>query len=164
LGGNKYQYVYTVTNDGSLGAGVAVKLFDIVFDPANYRESSLKIVTSAPLNTQWNETILFSAPAIPAAYSSFSSTTGIAKNAKASGFSIEFEWIGAGMPSTQTFQVFDPNTFSLLEQGITTVRVMPARNSKNVPTLSEWAMILLTLLLIGLTFFELRKRSNLIRG
>jgi len=29
LGGNQYRYVYTVTNDDSLGAGVAVKLFDI---------------------------------------------------------------------------------------------------------------------------------------
>jgi hypothetical protein len=36
LGGTLYRYTYTVANDGSLGAGVAVELFDIFFPPALY--------------------------------------------------------------------------------------------------------------------------------
>jgi len=166
LGGNQYRYVYTVKNDSSLGAGVAVRLFDIAFDPAKYRESSLKVVTPAPLNTQWNGTILFSAPGDPAAYSSFSSTTSIVPGATASGFSVEFEWIGgAGGPTgSQQFQIFDPNNFSQLEQGTTTTRRVQSKQLEDVPTLSEWAMILLMLLLVGLAFLELRKRHNLIGG
>jgi hypothetical protein len=121
LGGNQYRYVYTVTNDGSLGAGVAVKLFDLVFDSASYQETSLAIVTSAPLNSQWDEFILSSILDVPAAYSAFSSTIGIAQGETVSGFAVEFEWIGsAAIPGAQAFQVFDPNTFELLEEGITT--------------------------------------------
>jgi hypothetical protein len=120
LGGNQYRYVYTVTNDGSLGAGVAVSLFDLVFDSASYQETSLAIVTSAPLNSQWDEFILSSVLNVPVAYSAFSSTIGIAPGETVSGFAVEFEWIGsAALPGAQPFQVFDPNTFDLLEEGTT---------------------------------------------
>ena len=49
LGGNAYRYDYSIANDGSLGAGVPVELFDIYFDPTLYLESSLNIVSSGPL-------------------------------------------------------------------------------------------------------------------
>ena len=168
LGGNQYRYVYKVTHDGSLGAGVAVRLFDIEFDPANYLESSLKIVTPNPLNSQWDEAILFSSTlGGAAAYSSFSSTTGIVPGTTVSGFAVEFKWIGlAGTsPGTQTFQIFDPETFNTLERGTTTVTAVPVatpRRPQDIPTLSEWAIILLMLLLVGLAFIEIRKRNNLI--
>lgn len=162
LGSNQYRYVYTVTNDGSLGSGVAVKLFDIEFDPANYLESSLKIVTPAPLNSQWDEAILFSSNlGGAAAYSSFSSTTGIVAGSNVSGFAVEFKWIGpAGTrPSTQNFQVFDPETFNTLAQNTTTVVSVTVPRRQDVPTLSEWAIILLMLLFVGMAFLELRKRN-----
>jgi len=120
LGGEQYRYVYTVTNDGSLGDGVSVSLFDLVFDSASYQESSLAIVTPAPLNSEWDEFLLSSIFDEPAAYSAFSSTIGIAPGETVSGFAVEFEWIGgAALPGKQTFQVFDPNTFELLEEGTT---------------------------------------------
>jgi hypothetical protein len=36
-----------------------------------------------------------------------------------SGFAIEFEWLGNGLPDAQTFVIFDPSTNALLETGRT---------------------------------------------
>lgn len=120
FGANQYQYIYTITNDGSLGNGKAVKLFEIIFDSANYRESTLKIVTPAPLNSNWNEVNLSSVLGEPRAYNSLSSTTGIAVGQTVSGFAIEFVWNGGTeKPKEQRFRVYDPNTFQLLEEGTT---------------------------------------------
>ena len=126
LGGNDYRYDYTVNNDGSLGTGVAVELFDISFDTSLYQESSLAIVTPAPLSTGWDENILGSAPGIPAVYDAFELSGGIADGATTSGFSVEFTWLGGPQgPGSQTFEIFDPVTFNLLETGTTTVSSVP---------------------------------------
>jgi hypothetical protein len=120
LGGSTYRSVYSVTNDGSLGSGIAVELFDILFDLALYAESSLTIVTPAPLSTEWDELILGSAPGVPAAFDAFALAGGIPEGATASGFAVEYEWLGLGTPGAQAFEIYDPNTFALLETGSTT--------------------------------------------
>lgn len=120
LGGNAFRYDYTISNDGSLGAGVAVELFDISFDASLYQESSLVISTSSPLNTEWDENILASAPGIPAIYDAFALNGGIAGGASATGFSVSFTWLGGPQgPGGQVFEIFDPVTFALLEAGTT---------------------------------------------
>lgn len=55
LGGSAYQYDYWVTNDGSLGAGVAVNLFDIAFDISLYEETSLTIEPPPAITAEWME-------------------------------------------------------------------------------------------------------------
>src|SRR5262249_54144484 len=68
-GASRYLYSYTVANDGSLGAGVAVELFDILFPATLYDEHSLTIVTPAALRNDWDEQIFPPVlGGVPAAY------------------------------------------------------------------------------------------------
>ena len=120
LGGTTYRSVYAITNDGSLGPGIAVELFDILFDPALYLESSLTIVTPAPLNTEWDQLVLGSAPGVPATYDALALAGGIPEGGTVSGFAVEYEWLGLGTPGAQAFEIYDPGTFALLERGLTT--------------------------------------------
>ena len=126
LGANQYRYEYVVRNDGSLGPGVSVALFDIEFDPVLYRESSLTIVTPDPLKSQWDELLLASAPGLAAAYDALALAAGVGVAEVVSGFAVEFEWLGSGRPGTQTYLVFDPNTNAIIETGQTGAMPEPA--------------------------------------
>ena len=119
LGGNAYRYEYSIANDGSLGAGVPVELFDIYFDPTLYLESSLNIVSSGPAAVNWNQIILSSGPSIPAAFDALALNGGIANGAVATGFAVDFTWLGLGTPGAQLFDIYSPTTFSLLGSGTT---------------------------------------------
>src|SRR5262245_23660898 len=120
LGGDEYRAVYSVANDGSLGGGSAIVLFDVLFDPAQFLESSLAIVTPPALAAGWDELLLGSAPGVPAAYDALAVAGGIAAGAAVSGFAVEFVWLGAGTPTgVQPFAIYDPQTFALLESGLT---------------------------------------------
>jgi hypothetical protein len=122
LGGASYRAVYSVHNDGSLGAGTPVLLFDVLFDPALYREASLQIVTPIPLSSAWSELLLASAPGLAAAYDALALGAGIADGETAAGFAVEFEWLGVGAPpGSQPFVVYDATTFAVLEEGATLV-------------------------------------------
>jgi hypothetical protein len=140
LGGNDYRYVYTVTNDGSLGAGTAIELFDILFDPQRYDESTLQITTPAPLTNDWDQIFLASAPGVPAAYDAYALAGGITDGGLMSGFAVDFTWIGSGLPGSQPFVIYDPNSFDQLEAG-TTVSSVP------VPT--AWWLLLSGVLALG---------------
>jgi len=119
LGSNDYRYEYTVTNDGSLGNGVALELFDIMFDPELYAELTLTIVTPTPPGGDWDEMILASAPSVPASYDVLALNGGIADGVSASGFAVTFSWLGVGSPGSQVFAIYDPQTYQLLEEGTT---------------------------------------------
>ncbi|CDI04393.1 exported hypothetical protein [Candidatus Competibacter denitrificans Run_A_D11] len=121
LGSNSYRYDYTVTNDGSLGSGVSLGLFDLWFDPALYDETSLTPVSSSAVMNDWLETILASAPGgVPALYDVSALGTGLAVGKSLSGFAVQFTWLGTSAPPlTQAFDVYDPATFVLLETGTT---------------------------------------------
>ena len=127
LGSSNYRYDYTVTNDGSLGSGFPVSLFDIYFDPALYLESSLSIATPGLLASSWDQSILSSGLLIPAAYDAYALNGGIADGSFASGFAVEFTWLGLGaLPGSQAFDVYDPTSFAVLESGSTTALAIPA--------------------------------------
>lgn len=119
LGGNEYQYTYSVFNDGSLGANVPIQLFDIFFSPALYQAGSLDIVTPDPLNSQWSQEILASVGTAPAAFDAFALGGGIPVGNTVAGFAVQFEWIGAGLPGAQAFQISDPTSFNVLQNGKT---------------------------------------------
>jgi len=118
LGAGRYRYVYTVTNDGTLGA--AIQGFDIFFAPALYLESSLAITTSPAVRADWDELILGSGVLIPAAYDVLALSGGVGGGATQTGFAVEFDWTGSGLPGAQAFEIFDPQTFQVLESGLTT--------------------------------------------
>jgi len=115
---NRYRSSYTVINDGSLGAGI--EGFDLFFDPGLYLESSLSIVTPVPPATDWDELILGSGVLVPAVYDAIALAGGIPDGAIQSGFAVEFVWVGSGMPGPQPFQIFDPDTLTVLDSGVTT--------------------------------------------
>ena len=121
LGSGVYQYDYSVFNNGSLGAGVPIQLFDIFFDPTFYQ--SLSIVTTtedaAPLVPQWSEMILNSVGSIPPYFDAFALTGGIPVGSTVSGFTVQFAWLGQSPPGSQAFQIYDANTFALLQSGVT---------------------------------------------
>jgi hypothetical protein len=121
LGGNSYRYTYNIGNDGSLPGGVSVELFDILFPTNLYDESSLKIVSSPALSTDWSQIILASAPGVPAAFDVSAITGGIPVGDSVSGFAVQFAWLGGtDGPASQVYQVFNPNTFKVLQSGTTT--------------------------------------------
>ncbi len=116
LGSGEYQYDYSIYNNGSLGAGVAVQLFDIDFDPVLY--SNLSIVTPNPLASQWTEQIFGAVGSSPAFFDVSTPTNGgIAVGDTVSGFAVDFDWLGTGQPASQPFQVYDPNSFAELQSG-----------------------------------------------
>lgn len=125
LGGSHFRYDYTVTNDGSLGAGVPLQLFDIEFDPALYLETSLSIVTAASLQASWSELILPSEIGVPALYDVLATAGGLSVGQHATGFAVEFDWLSSGQPGSQTFLLFDPVTFQQLEVGLTVAALPP---------------------------------------
>lgn len=122
LGGDRYRYDYTIKNDGSLGAGIALEIFDIFFDPALYLESSLAIVTPDPLKNDWLETIFPAIPSFgePAYYDAQATKGGIAVGEQIAGFGVEFQWLGGtNKPGKQGFRIYDPTTFLEVASGAT---------------------------------------------
>lgn len=119
LGGSSYRYDYTVANDGSLGAGVAIEGFAILFDPVLYDETSLTIVTSDPPASDWDELILGSGLLIDAAYDAYALAGGIGAGDSVSGFAVEFAWLAAGTPGAQAFEIYDPDSFNVIQTGNT---------------------------------------------
>jgi hypothetical protein len=138
LGGSSYRYVYTVTNDGSLGGSLGG--FDVFFDPSLILESSLTIVTPAALAVEWNELILGSGVLVPAAYDALALAGGIPNGGSASGFAVDFTWIGPGTPGAQAFEIFDPDTFAVLEAGFTTA--VPEPNASHLLAMAVVALVL----------------------
>ncbi len=119
LGGDEYQYRYTVTNDGSLGPSTPIQLFDIDFDPLLYDETSLTLATLSPLNQKWSESFLSSAPGVPADYDVLALGPGIAPGTSVAGFTVDFKWLGAGLPGAQHYSISDPTSFATLGDGFT---------------------------------------------
>jgi hypothetical protein len=109
LGGDSFRIEYTVVNDGSLG--VPVEWFQVQFDPALYDESSLVIDSDPSLPAAgWDEVLLASGIALPAAYDVFSDTTSIPVGTSLAGSS----------PGAQPFGILDPELLDFVEMGTTT--------------------------------------------
>ncbi len=142
LGGNNYEYVYTVSNASN--STTTVQLFDIDFDTSLYAPGSLQIVTSGPLNAQWSQQLLNPLPGLPKLYDVHvvSLSGGIPPGNTVAGFAVQFTWIGAGTPGSQPFQIYDPTTFALLQNGATFTPF-------SVPSASTASLMLLG---VGLAF------------
>ncbi len=112
--GNTWLYDYTITNDT---LGTPLEEFTIYFDVALYANL---VVESSP--TDWDPLAVDPDPLLPddGFFDSVALISGIAPGDTLSGFSVSFDFLGAGMPGAQPFDIVDPNTFAVLENGFTT--------------------------------------------
>lgn len=151
IGGDRYRYDYVIHNDGSLEAMAPIALVDLLFDPTLYDEGSLVNVSSPLTATDWNQQFLASAPGgVPAAFDLFAIGSGIAVGENAAGFAVEFRWLGSGLPNSQPFEIYDPETFALLTQGMTTP----------VPEPGAWLMFVIGMPLLAILGRWRGRRTN----
>lgn len=120
LGGSTYRWDYILTNDGTLGAGVAVASFDIVF-----LQSAITGWSEIGAdNTAWTE---YSAPALGDDFFGADADAGAEITVGDSeAFSVTFDWNGALPLGSQAYNIYDPTTFAVLETGWTTVAAVPS--------------------------------------
>jgi len=117
FGNNSYQYNYSVTNDDLVAR---VDEFSIYFDLNLYE--NLAITGSS---VGWDPLILQPDTSLPddGIADWFTQSASIAIGETLSGFSVRFDWLGAGIPSSQLFEVVDPLTFNVLSDGLTVSQI-----------------------------------------
>ncbi len=121
LGANRYRAHYSLFNEVSLPLG----LLDIELDPALYREDTLSVSLTDGAAADWSALLLDSGIGVPAVLSLAHNGTGLTGGARATGFSIDFDWLGAGRPGAQRFTVYDPSSFDTLYSGTTAPVPLP---------------------------------------
>ena len=114
VSGNSYQYNYTVTNDT---LSVAIEQFAIRFDVNLFQNLRL---ASAPAG--WDPLAIQPDPILSddGFYDVLALTSpGIAVGATLAGFSVQVDFLGAGAPGSQAFDVLNPLTFAVIDDGFT---------------------------------------------
>ena len=150
LGSNRYKATYSVRNEISLLLG----LLDIEFDPALYREDTLQVSLEGDAATDWTAEILDSGFDVPAVVTLINNGAGLRGGQRASGFQVEFDWLGAGLPGAQGYTVFDSVNFETLYTGV-------AAATTPVPLpMPIWSLLSGLVLLGSATVKRLSKRSD----
>lgn len=113
LSGNVWQYEYDVIND-SLSS--TIDEFTIYFDRDLF--SNLNVEASP---AGWDSIAVQPDSGIPADgfFDGLAFGQGLAPGAAAAGFAVSFEFLGAGSPGPQPFDVVDPVSFDILDSGMT---------------------------------------------
>ncbi len=118
LGSGRWQYCYSVTN---ISLTPAIKEFTIWFDYGLY--DNLAIETLDPPASNWDELIIQPEPVLEddGYYDAKAEAwnPGIGVGETVSGFSVSFDWFGAGQPGSQFYEIIDPATFDTLDSGRT---------------------------------------------
>ncbi len=119
IGGSTWRYDYSVTNDAQ-AAGLAE--FTIWFALGLY--DSLTLPTSP---AGWDPLVIQPDPLLPddGFFDALALGPALALNETLGGFSVTFNWLGAGTPGSQAFDFIDPISFQTLESGLTQRRVIP---------------------------------------
>lgn len=119
ISGNTWEYQYTVTND-TLGS--SLEELTIYFDATLFENLSLP---SAPVD--WDPIVIQPDLFIPddGFYDALALVSGIAAGDTLGGFSLLVDYLGAGVPGAQFFEVVDPFTFTVLESGMTSPVPLP---------------------------------------
>lgn len=113
LGGTTWEYTYTVAND-TLGADI--EEFTVWFDLALYENL---VATATPAD--WDPLVIQPDPGIPddGFYDALALVAGISPGGSLGGFSVRFDYLGAGTPDGQPFDIVDAATFALIDGGNT---------------------------------------------
>lgn len=113
LGGTQWRYDYTVSNTT---LAVPIAEFTLFFSVGQH--AMLHDISMTP---GWDVLLVQPDPAIPASgyLDALALAGGIHPGATATGFSVTFDYLGAGSPSAQQFSILDPISFIELETGIT---------------------------------------------
>ena len=150
LGGNSYQYDYTVTND-DLVAGL--ELFSILFDETLTENL---VFVAGPLD--WDIVVLQPEPLLPfpGIYDALALGSPIALGETLSGFSVSFDWLGTGgaEPGEQLFELFDAN-FAFLGDGLT-IAAPPPPPPQGITVPSVFYLLILGLMALAMG----KKRVN----
>ena len=115
INNNVWQYDYTVNNT-TLASDI--EQFSIVFDIDQYTNLSTSLTPAG-----WDALVLQPDADIPddGIYDALALGSGIGLGEILGGFTVEFEYLGAGIPGAQAFTIVDRNTFATLESGTTVV-------------------------------------------
>ncbi|PLY40121.1 hypothetical protein CSZ94_22775 [Janthinobacterium sp. ROICE36] len=113
LGGTQWRYDYTVSNT-TLAMPIAE--FTLFFSVGQYVK--LHNISTAP---GWDVLLVQPDVAIPASgyLDALALAGGIVPGATATGFSVTFDYLGAGSPGAQPFSILDPVSFIALDTGST---------------------------------------------
>ena len=143
LGGNRFEYEYRVENDS---LAFAIEEFTIFFDLGLYENLA---VSSSPAD--WDSIVIEPDPLLPddGFFDALALSSGILPGDTQDGFSVSFDWLGVGAPTDgQYFEVIDPTSFAVLDQGTTILATSPSP----VPEPSTLLLFTGGLLLMNLYF------------
>jgi len=148
IGGNTWQYNYTVTNELAFD----IEEFTVYFDLGLYE--NLAVTGSA---VDWDPLVIQPDPLLPddGFFDALALVAGIAPGDSLGGFSVSFDFLGVGTPGDQFFDIVDPFTFDSLASGITELRDADV----SVPEPTSTSLIALGLFLIA--FYSKRRRLSL---
>jgi hypothetical protein len=115
VAGNRYEYIYTVVNDT---LPIAIDEFTIFFPLGLYDNLEVARPMAGWDEITVNPELILGIP-IDGFYDALALVSGVPPGASVSGFSVAFDWLGAGIPGAQRFEVVDPATFAVLDSGVT---------------------------------------------
>jgi hypothetical protein len=147
LGGNQWQYNYTVDNTGL----IALDAFTIFFDLGFYENLA---VTSSP--GDWDSIVFQPDPGLPddGIFDSLALVGALEPGDILGGFSVAFDLLVGDSPGDQFFEFYDSATFDLISDGFTT------RAATSVPEPATlW--LFATGLFLMVTFAKRRRRPTL---
>jgi hypothetical protein len=116
LGSGCWQYTYDVTN---ISLTAPIEEFTLWFDFGLYK--NLAIQTPDPPASNWSEIVIQPEPVLQddGYYDALALDVGIGVGQTVSGFSVSFDWLGAGEPGSQFYEIIDPATFKTIDSGWT---------------------------------------------
>jgi hypothetical protein len=139
IAGDRWQYNYSVSAD----SGVSIEEFAVYFDVGVYED--IDIVASPLL---WDPLAIQPDPLLPddgfADWLAFGGP--IAAGETLAGFSVEFDWLGLGLPGSQLFEVINPVSFDVIGSGLTDLATAPPAAIPLPPAVSLFLSALTMLL------------------
>ena len=150
--GNTWRYDYSVTND-------------TLADPLNeltlyFQLGSFENLQSLGAPANWIGLLAQPDPLLPDnGFVDFLALgSGVGAGQTLSGFSVQFDWLAAGTPGSQPFDIIEPTAFEVIDSGVTTPGTPPAHG---VPEPSSLALsILMAPLLFLARYRRPRERAS----
>ncbi|WP_129779571.1 PEP-CTERM sorting domain-containing protein [Peristeroidobacter soli] len=140
LSDTSWRYDYSVDNDT---LATPIEEFTIFFGLGQYAN-----LTDLGTPADWEGFVAQPDPLLPddGFIDVLSLSGGVLPGQNLGSFSIVFDWLLAGTPGAQRFDIIDPLSFTVLESGFTTLLAPPA----NVPEPSSLALFGTALLVFGM--------------